>query len=387
MPPDVARLPGLRRDVPGRRAASPGSPARRTSPASAGSGTATTWPATEEDEATFRVKTGVDPRDLAGQLVLDAGCGGGRYARLAGQARGAGRRRRPERGRREGRRALRRPARRRDRPGRPARPAPGRGRVRPGLLDRRAAPQPRPAPGVRPGRRAGQAGRPAGGLALPQEHAAPGVAQLRPPRRDHPPARRACSSRSASAWACSAASRSLNRTLNKVANFSNHPDWTLRVCDNFDWYAPRYQSHHTVDELTALVRRGGVRRPRRARPRQSRPALRLGLPPRPDHRQRRQRGGDPRVEAIALREGITWDRSPEPAKSRTDSLHRRPRNRPLPCAKGIAKLGGMRRERLWIGRRGSRPAEFEFMSRSTSPALRSGDISHATPDLDRACLS
>jgi hypothetical protein len=43
----------------------------------------------------------------------------------------------------------------------------------------------------------------------------------------------------------------LNKTLNKVANFSNHPDWTLRVCDNFDWYAPHYQSHHTVAELTA----------------------------------------------------------------------------------------------------------------------------------------
>ncbi len=41
----------------------------------------------------------------------------------------------------------------------------------------------------------------------------------------------------------------LNKTLNKVVNFSNHPDWTLRVCDNFDWYAPRYQSHHTIPEL------------------------------------------------------------------------------------------------------------------------------------------
>jgi SAM-dependent methyltransferase len=41
----------------------------------------------------------------------------------------------------------------------------------------------------------------------------------------------------------------LNRTLNKLANFSNHPDWTLRVCDNFDWYAPRYQSHHSLEEL------------------------------------------------------------------------------------------------------------------------------------------
>lgn len=42
----------------------------------------------------------------------------------------------------------------------------------------------------------------------------------------------------------------LNRTLNKVVNFSAHPDWTLRVCDNFDWYAPRYQSHHTIEELS-----------------------------------------------------------------------------------------------------------------------------------------
>src|SRR5947209_18195438 len=39
----------------------------------------------EEDEAVFRTKTGCDPRDLSGQLVLDAGCGGGRYARLLGE--------------------------------------------------------------------------------------------------------------------------------------------------------------------------------------------------------------------------------------------------------------------------------------------------------------
>ena len=41
----------------------------------------------------------------------------------------------------------------------------------------------------------------------------------------------------------------LNQTLNKLVNFSNHPDWTLRVCDNFDWYAPRFQSHHSFGEL------------------------------------------------------------------------------------------------------------------------------------------
>src|SRR5262249_22827033 len=36
----------------------------------------------EEDESTFQVKTGVSASELAGRLVLDAGCGGGRYTRL-----------------------------------------------------------------------------------------------------------------------------------------------------------------------------------------------------------------------------------------------------------------------------------------------------------------
>ena len=161
----------------------------------------------EEDEAVFAVKTGVDPRELDGKLVLDAGCGGGRYARLAGRfgAKVVGVD--LERGRREGRGALRRPARRGDRPGRPARPAAGRGGVRPGLLDRRDAPQPRPAAGVRAGRRAGQARRPAGGLALPQEHAAPGVAELGARGPSRPGCPRGCWRRSASGSACSGACR------------------------------------------------------------------------------------------------------------------------------------------------------------------------------------
>lgn len=41
----------------------------------------------------------------------------------------------------------------------------------------------------------------------------------------------------------------VNRTLNKIVNFSAHPHWENRVCDTFDWYAPQYQHHHTVDEL------------------------------------------------------------------------------------------------------------------------------------------
>ena len=51
-----------------------------------------------------------------------------------------------------------------------------------------------------------------------------------------------------------------------------------------------------------LVRRGGLRRPRRAAPRAVGPALRLGVSQRPGHRQRRERGGD----ASGLREvGMT----------------------------------------------------------------------------------
>jgi SAM-dependent methyltransferase len=41
----------------------------------------------------------------------------------------------------------------------------------------------------------------------------------------------------------------VNRTLNKIVNFSSHPAWENRLCDTFDWYAPAYQHHHTVAEL------------------------------------------------------------------------------------------------------------------------------------------
>ncbi|MFQ5731300.1 MAG: class I SAM-dependent methyltransferase, partial [Planctomycetaceae bacterium] len=33
----------------------------------------------------------------------------------------------------------------------------------------------------------------------------------------------------------------VNRTLNKLVNFSAHPDRENRICDTFDWYAPQYQ--------------------------------------------------------------------------------------------------------------------------------------------------
>jgi SAM-dependent methyltransferase len=41
----------------------------------------------------------------------------------------------------------------------------------------------------------------------------------------------------------------VRQTLNKIVNFSAHPSFENRVCDTFDWYAPQYQHHHTVAEL------------------------------------------------------------------------------------------------------------------------------------------
>jgi SAM-dependent methyltransferase len=49
----------------------------------------------------------------------------------------------------------------------------------------------------------------------------------------------------------------VNKTLNKVVNFSNHPNYENRVCDTYDWYAPQFQHHHTVDELCGWFRKAG----------------------------------------------------------------------------------------------------------------------------------
>jgi SAM-dependent methyltransferase len=40
----------------------------------------------DEDRATFRNRTGLEPGDLAGKVVLDAGCGMGRYLRIAAES-------------------------------------------------------------------------------------------------------------------------------------------------------------------------------------------------------------------------------------------------------------------------------------------------------------
>ena len=46
-------------------------------------------------------------------------------------------------------------------------------------------------------------------------------------------------------------------TLNKVLNFSSHPDPQNRLCDTFDWYAPVYQHHHTEGELCRWFEEAG----------------------------------------------------------------------------------------------------------------------------------
>ena len=49
----------------------------------------------------------------------------------------------------------------------------------------------------------------------------------------------------------------VNKTLNKIINFSAHPAWENRLCDTFDWYAPHYQHHHTLAELETWFHEAG----------------------------------------------------------------------------------------------------------------------------------
>lgn len=210
----------------------------------------------EEDEATFQVKTGVDARDLAGKLVLDAGCGGGRYALLAARhgakVVGVDLSSAVEKAR-----AL-------------CEGYPGVAIVQADLTRLPLAdgvfdlafsigvlhhgPDPRGA-----FREVARRVKPGGRLAVWLYR------QNTPPQEWVNSALRALTTRLPSqileplcvGLGTLGSLPVLKRTLNKVANFSNHPDWILRVCDNFDWYAPKYQSHHTVEELKSWFREEG----------------------------------------------------------------------------------------------------------------------------------
>ncbi|MEW4571421.1 methyltransferase domain-containing protein [Tautonia sp. JC769] len=202
----------------------------------------------EEDEAVFRVKTGVDPQSLAGKLVLDAGCGGGRYARLLA---------------RMGATVLGVDLSDAvDQASKATAEFPNAAIVQADLLDLPLAesafdlvfsigvlhhsPDPRRA-FAEIARRVTPGGRLAVWLyrknTPPQEWINSGlrVFTSRMPARALEPI--------SAGLGVLGSIPVLKQTLNKVINFSNHPDWTLRVCDNFDWYAPTYQSHHTAAEL------------------------------------------------------------------------------------------------------------------------------------------
>jgi SAM-dependent methyltransferase len=210
----------------------------------------------EEDEFIFRVKTGVSASDLAGQLVLDAGCGGGRYARLVGL---------------NGARVV----------GVDLSDAvlkaaelcaglPDVSIVQADLLNLPLAeatfdmaysigvlhhsPDPRKAFAqvarcVKPGGRLSVWLYRKNTIVQEWINSAMRVVTTRMPARVLEPL---CAGMGALGSV-----PVLNQTMNKLVNFSNHPDWTLRVCDNFDWYAPRYQSHHTLEELTQWFREEG----------------------------------------------------------------------------------------------------------------------------------
>lgn len=202
----------------------------------------------EEDEATFRVKTTVSASELAGRVVLDAGCGGGRYAHLAGS---------------HGASVI----------GVDLSAAVAKAAavcsalphvliLQADLLDLPLAeaafdfvysigvlhhtPDPRRA-FAEIARRVKRGGRLAVWLyrrnTPPQEWLNSGLRSvtMRLPAR--------VLEVICVGLGLIGSIPILNQTLNKVVNFSNHADWTLRVCDNFDWYAPRYQSHHSIDEL------------------------------------------------------------------------------------------------------------------------------------------
>lgn len=210
----------------------------------------------EEDEATFEAKTGVSPAEMAGKRVLDAGCGGGRYARLLGE---------------HGANLLGIDLSSAvDKAAEMCAGLPNVQIVQGDLLDPPVveeafdlvfsigvlhhSPDPRRAFAA-----IARRVKPGGRLAVwlyrknlaPQEWINSGVRAFttRLPARVLEPL---CVGLGAVGSV-----PVLNRTLNKLVNFSAHPDWTLRICDNFDWWAPAYQSHHTLAELRSWFEEEG----------------------------------------------------------------------------------------------------------------------------------
>src|SRR5436309_15766845 len=224
----------------------------------------------EEDRVTFRNRTGLTAAELAGSLVLDAGCGMGRYLRVAAESGGrvvgldlseAVRAARDLTADRPGVALVR---------GDLLRPPLAEGSFDQiyslGVLDH--TPDPRAA-FLALARRL----RPGGRIAIwvyPKE---------RPLLEAIVKAHRAVSTRLPVSWLLGLSrlmapvgglKRRLMASPHRVVGragvalhvltigVSMHPDPEVRVCDTLDWYAPRYLSRHTFDEVAGWFAEAGL---------------------------------------------------------------------------------------------------------------------------------
>ena len=225
----------------------------------------------EEDRATFRNRTGLNPTTSRVKVVLDAGCGMGRYLRIAAESSAslivgldlshavvAARELTTElpgvavvRGD-----LLRLPF--------------AAGELRPDLLSRSPRPHARPSRGVSRAGQALEARRPHRRLGLPSRARRRGMDHERPARLFDPPAVGLLEFLCRLAVPFGGLKRKLMasrwRLIERLGvalhlatiGVSMHPDPEVRVCDTLDWYAPKFMSRHTFEEVAGWFRDAGL---------------------------------------------------------------------------------------------------------------------------------
>ncbi len=210
----------------------------------------------DEDRATFQAKTGLDLSQVAGQRILDAGCGGGRYCKVAGEAGasvwGA-----------DHSSAVNKAAElcghlpdvrfvQADLKQLPFAPASFDAAFSIGVMHHDTATRPvfdAVAKMVKPG------GTLSVWLYRRNQWWQEAINNALRRRTTRWPDERLQRWSRVGAWL--GGLPVINRTLNKVVNFSAHPDRENRICDTYDWYAPEYQHHHTTEELCDWFRDAG----------------------------------------------------------------------------------------------------------------------------------
>ncbi len=208
----------------------------------------------DEDRATFEAKTGVRLADLKGLRVLDAGCGGGRYARICGEAGaivvGADHTRAVDKARQICSHLPNVQFVQADLKHLPLEAASFDFVFSIGVMhhdfETRLSSMPLLA-WLNRGT--------VFGLAVPSQSMVAGIDQQRTALCDNSDARQNVDA-VLSPGRGAGIDPIINRTLNKVVNFSAHPSYQNRVCDTFDWWAPKYQHHHTVLNFAIGLRPG-----------------------------------------------------------------------------------------------------------------------------------